>query len=235
MNNLKKQTSNGVKKLLTVLLCVSIISPAFAFAENKSERNGENSNSHKSVQMIQKTLKKEINKEKKEFKKELKEANKPKKVNYFFCVTATGWNVLPVEGLKENNSASYLGEDCVKLPGNIAKRLQGIMGTPVATTTPPVATTTIDIIAPVISSIVTSSVASTTATVSWNTNELATGKLYYGTSTPLTAFVSTTTLSLAHTFNLTGLTASTTYQLMVESKDAASNTATTTASLTTTM
>jgi hypothetical protein len=167
--------------------------------------------------------------EKKEEKKEAKKV-KVKKINYFFCVTTTGWNVVPMEALRENNSGNFLGQDCVKLPGNIAKRLQGIMGT--ATTT---ATTTIDIVAPVISSIAVSGIASTTATVSWNTNELATGKLYYGTSTPLTLYMSTTTLSYAHSFNLVGLTASTTYQLMIESKDGVNNTATSTASLITTI
>lgn len=211
-----------MKKILTVILCALIVSPLFAFADNKSERKGDN-NSHKFVQMIQKNEKKE---EKREVKKE-----KTKKINYFFCVTASGWNVVPVEVYREMNSANFLGQDCVKLPGNIAKRLQAIMGSTGTTT----ATTTIDVVAPVISNIVTSGVASTTATVSWNTNELATGKLSYGTSTPLTLYMSTTTLSSAHSFNLTGLTASTTYQLMVESKDAANNTATSTASLATTI
>ncbi|KKT32093.1 MAG: PKD domain containing protein [Candidatus Nomurabacteria bacterium GW2011_GWD1_44_10] len=97
-------------------------------------------------------------------------------------------------------------------------------------TTPAVTDTT----APVISSIITSPVASTTATVSWNTNELATGKLWYGTSTPLTLYMQNTTPSLAHLFNLIGLTASATYNLLLESVDGASNTATSTASLTTT-
>lgn len=225
-----------MKKILIVILCAAIISPTFAFAENNSREKSENGARHAAPQAQAAHFeKKEMKKVKKVEKREIKKDHESKKINYFFCVTATGWNVLPVEGLKENNSANYLGEDCVKLPGNIAKRLQGIIGTPVATTTPPVATTTIDIVAPVISNIVTSGVASTTATVSWNTNELATGKLSYGTSTPLTAFVSTTTLSLAHSFTLTGLTASTTYQLMVESKDATNNIATSTASLTTTI
>lgn len=98
-------------------------------------------------------------------------------------------------------------------------------------TTPAVLDTT----TPVISGISVSGIASTTATVAWNTNELATGKLFYGTSTPLTTFVYNPTLSLAHTFNLTGLTASTTYQLSFESKDSANNTGTTTSSFVTTI
>ena len=95
-------------------------------------------------------------------------------------------------------------------------------------------TTTPDTVAPVISAVVTSGVASTTAAVSWNTNELATGKLYFGTSTPLTTFVYNPTLSLTRTQSLTGLIASTTYRLLLESKDAQGNTATTTSSFVTT-
>lgn len=96
--------------------------------------------------------------------------------------------------------------------------------------TPSIADTT----APVISGIAGSAIASTTATVSWNTNELATGKLWYGTSTPLTLYMQNTTPSIAHSFNLIGLTASTTYNLLIESTDNASNTATSTTSLVTT-
>ena len=120
-----------------VILMASIVSPAFAFADNdKSERNGENrNNSQKSAQMEQKIEKKKVKNEHKSFKKERntedkkderKEVRKEKakKINYFFCVTATGWNVVPAEAYKENNSNNYLGEDCVKLPSSIAKRLQ---------------------------------------------------------------------------------------------------------------
>ena len=90
-----------------------------------------------------------------------------------------------------------------------------------------------DTVAPVISTVIPFTVASTTATVAWTTNESATGKLSFGTSTPLTLFASTTT-GMTHSFNLTGLTASTTYQLLFEAKDVANNIATSSASLVTT-
>lgn len=234
-----------MKKLLLVILCASIISPSFAFADNKSEKRG-NDNSHKSAQIEQKNEKKEEKREKKEEKKEIKSLRKDndnddkrhyatttatttppvqiaKKINYFLCKTDSGWNIVPLEGIKNKNSSKALGKFCMKLPYGFAKKFYNAP----ATTTP-------DVVAPVISSVASSGIASTTATVSWNTNELATGKLYFGTSTPLTAFVSTTTLSLAHSFVLTGLTASTTYSLLVESADSANNIATTTASLVTT-
>ncbi len=94
------------------------------------------------------------------------------------------------------------------------------------TTTPPVA----DTVAPIISAINSGSVATTSATVTWTTNENAAGKVYFGTVNPLVLASatanSTTTLSTAHSFVLTGLSASTTYYYVVESKDAANNTTT---------
>ncbi|MFZ2303560.1 MAG: fibronectin type III domain-containing protein [Minisyncoccia bacterium] len=245
-----------------------------------------------------------------------------KKVNYYLCKTDTGWNVVPLEGVKSKNSFNALGKYCMKLPHGFAKKFN----TPTASTTPDViapvisgisassvtptsaivswttneiangkiyiststptnlassttlgqvvfstihsfsisglspsttyyyvvksadsagnvatsaqqsfvTTAVADTSSPVISSLTTSSVASTTATVSWNTDELATGKLWYGTSTPLTLYMQNTTLSLTHLFNIIGLTASTTYSLLIESIDNASNTATSTASFVTT-
>jgi hypothetical protein len=95
------------------------------------------------------------------------------------------------------------------------------------TTTPPVLDTT----APTISATSVSNIASTTATVSWTTNENATGKVYYGTTTPVSLgsalTVSNSALIVSHSFGLIGLATSTTYYYVLESKDAAANTATT--------
>ena len=113
---------------------------------------------------------------------------------------------------------------CWKLPWHVG----GGTGTTTPTTTPPVADTT----APVITSVASGSIASTTATVSWTTNESATSKVYYSTTTPVSLatapVVVNATLTTAHTLGLSGLTASTTYYYIVESKDAANNTATST-------
>ena len=83
---------------------------------------------------------------------------------------------------------------------------------------------------PIISGISTSGISSTTATLLWNTNEAATSKVYYATTTPLnlatTFTVSSSTLVTAHAANLTGLTASSTYYYVLESKDASNNTTT---------
>ncbi len=87
-----------------------------------------------------------------------------------------------------------------------------------------------DTVKPIISGISVFGVSSSTASISWTTNEAATGKIYYGTTTPVN-FTSALTMSNAatttgHSFNVTGLTASTTYYFAVESKDVANNTST---------
>lgn len=87
-------------------------------------------------------------------------------------------------------------------------------------TTSPLADTT----PPVISSISAGNITSSTATVSWATNELTSGRVLYGTSTmPWSASSTQTSLSALHSANLTGLTASTTYQFTIEAKDAVGN------------
>lgn len=87
---------------------------------------------------------------------------------------------------------------------------------------------------PAISAVNVGSIASTTASVSWTTNEAATSKVYYGTATPLNLgsamTVASGTLVTNHAQGLSGLMASTTYYYVVESADAASNTATSTES-----
>jgi peptidoglycan hydrolase-like protein with peptidoglycan-binding domain len=109
---------------------------------------------------------------------------------------------------------------CQTLPPGIAKKI-GIGTTP---------TTTPDIIAPIISGISLSGLASSSVTINWSTNEPSTTKVYFGTSTPLAlssaASTGTSTPSLTHNVMLTGLTASTTYFYVVESKDVANNAAT---------
>lgn len=95
-------------------------------------------------------------------------------------------------------------------------------------TTPPI----VDATKPVISSIAVSGLSSTTATISWTTNENATGKVYYATSSPVnlsTAWTVSTGSSMNHTYTLTGLMASTTYHYVVEAKDVANNIATSSA------
>ena len=85
-----------------------------------------------------------------------------------------------------------------------------------------------DVTAPIISAIVATP-ASTTAQVTWTTNEAATSKVYYGTVTPLVlgsaSTVSAGAFVTSHALGLSSLATSTTYYMVVESKDASNNTA----------
>ncbi len=114
---------------------------------------------------------------------------------------------------------------CQILPPGISDRLNG---QPSSTTTPPVV---IDTTAPVLSSIAVSA-TTTSATVTWNTNEAATSNVYFSISTPVNLASSTAVrdagLLTSHSLSLTGLTASTTYYYLVNSFDASKNAATST-------
>ncbi len=79
---------------------------------------------------------------------------------------------------------------------------------------------------PVISAVTATNVTTTTATISWTTDEVSTSQIEYGTTT--TYGRSTTAnaiLVTAHSQGLTGLTASTIYHYRVKSTDKAGNTA----------
>ena len=126
---------------------------------------------------------------------------------------APGW-------LRKMNGVRPVVPECQKLPPGITQKL----GLPSATTTP-------DTTAPVISGLSATNITSASAHIVWSTNENATGKVWYGTTNPVVAtsttpMVSSANLTTSHDFELTGLTASTTYYFVVESKDAANNTAT---------
>ncbi len=85
--------------------------------------------------------------------------------------------------------------------------------------------TTNDIAAPVISNISAPVVGATTAVIVWQTDELATSQIAYGTSSStLSTFTALdATLSIYHIVTVTGLTAETTYYFAAHSKDQADN------------
>lgn len=99
------------------------------------------------------------------------------------------------------------------------------------------ASTPVDLAAPIISAKSTA-VSSTTITVNWTTNEPSTSKVYYSTTTPintsLSYFVLNASLVTSHSIKIEGLSSSTLYHLLIESKDSATNTATSTQFSTTT-
>ncbi|MCK9344881.1 MAG: fibronectin type III domain-containing protein [Candidatus Pacebacteria bacterium] len=171
-----------MKKLLVTLLCLSIASPAFVYADNhKSEQNREHG-SHKSEQKVQHV---HIEMEDEDEDDEEHESS--------------------LHEEKENGHEGHHGNN----------------GNPQATTTPA------DIAAPVISLLGSSAIATSSATISWTTNELATGDVYYSTSTPVVVATAnnagSTVLATAHSFNLAALLPGTTYYFMVKSVDVAGN------------
>jgi len=84
-----------------------------------------------------------------------------------------------------------------------------------------------DTTAPTISSVASSSITTTGATIAWTTNEASDTQVEYGTTT---TYGSTTTLNASmvtnHSVSLSGLTAGTLYHYRVRSRDAAGNLAT---------
>jgi len=82
----------------------------------------------------------------------------------------------------------------------------------------------LDTIAPTISSVTSSGITTTTATITWTTDEPATSQVECG---PTTAYGSTTpldsTLVTSHNVSLSGLTTGTTYHYRVKSEDAEGN------------
>ena len=85
---------------------------------------------------------------------------------------------------------------------------------------------------PPVLSIIASTVGTSSANITWTTNESATSKVFYSTSTPVDIGTSTTpsvsngSLVTSHSLSLTGLDASTTYYVVVQSVDASGNIAT---------
>ena len=82
---------------------------------------------------------------------------------------------------------------------------------------------------PVISAISAGSITTTSATISWTTNEGSTSQVFYGTSASYNlSTVKNASLVTTHAMNLTGLTRNTTYHYRVDSTDAAQNPASST-------
>jgi len=81
-----------------------------------------------------------------------------------------------------------------------------------------------DVAAPVITSIA-STTGTSTAHITWNTNEAASSSIQYGLTTSY-GTVASSSAATSHVVDLTGLTASTTYYYRVVARDASGNTST---------
>lgn len=88
--------------------------------------------------------------------------------------------------------------------------------------------TNTDVAAPSLTNLI-AVVGTSTIRFTWNTNESATSKVFYSTTTPVnvnstsTPSVEDTALATSHSVTLTGLSTSTIYRIVIQSKDAAAN------------
>ncbi len=85
---------------------------------------------------------------------------------------------------------------------------------------------TLDVTAPVISSIVIDTITKTSVHISWTTNENSTSVVEFGTSEAYGSVKSDATLLTSHSVTVTGLTSATLYHVRVKSEDASTNLAT---------
>ncbi|MEO5927690.1 MAG: carboxypeptidase regulatory-like domain-containing protein [Patescibacteria group bacterium] len=87
-------------------------------------------------------------------------------------------------------------------------------------------TTAGDVTPPIISNVQVINITDTSARVTWQTNEPATSRVDYGTSTSYGLSLSDPGLVFSHSIDITGLSPLTTYNFFVTSQDASGNTAT---------
>ncbi|MCX5726698.1 MAG: Ig-like domain-containing protein [Candidatus Saganbacteria bacterium] len=80
-----------------------------------------------------------------------------------------------------------------------------------------------DTVGPVITGITASGITTTSATITWTTDELSDSRVDYGLTAPSGTTVSDSTMTTSHSITLTGLTDSKAYHYTVTSKDGSSN------------
>lgn len=197
--------------------------PVFASADNDKGKDKSEKNQAKIEIQLSREQEKD---EKREEKLETKEIKKQEKKNKS-CLKAWG-HLIAFGWLKKNSSIEVDLENC-SLPFGIARKIsKGAHGT-----------TTPDTVAPTISNI-RNFTSHTSVIIAWDTNEKTSGKVYYSSTTPVnvnTALVAKSTKGMegkSHFVSLSGLATSTTYYFIVEAKDKAGNTATSTQFSTTT-
>ena len=125
----------------------------------------------------------------------------------------------PIAGLA-TNTTYYFVIAATDASNNTVYSAQGTFTTSVAT----------DVAAPVITLFSAVPTGSTTASVTWTTNEIASSRVYYSTTSPVNLAtapsVFNATLLTVHGSILSGLSSSTTYYVVAESRDAANNVST---------
>lgn len=130
-------------------------------------------------------------------------------------------HALMLSALTASTTYYYLVESKDAANNVATSGVQSFVTLPAVVVPPP------DVTPPVISGTAVSAIVATSATISWTTNEPSTSKVYYGTTTPVNlataSAMSDSILLTSHALVLSGLTASTTYYYILESKDGANN------------
>lgn len=199
-----------VLTLMAVIFSTALVLPGISFAQKDVQTNAKFTTRLKLAIKDWRREKKEL----KEFKKEVKIPSRP-------CVVVPVEKLTVSDWLKDLVSERPVLLACRRLPPGLAKQLLQLEVAADAT-------------APLLSAVNVSASATTasTAKVRWLSNEPATSNVYFGTTSPLdlkgnaVKIVSKSALVFKHNLELTGLTANTTYYLVVESTDKAGNTAT---------
>lgn len=198
MNYLSKNLVLGL--IISSFVMAPIVSSADSNNKNKAEKQAEK---------IEKRIEKQ--KEKIEKKSEKMQEKLQKKLNKNICWNGFFKRALPFSWISNHFDSINLDDDCL-FPNNNA--------------------TTTDTTAPTISNISTKT-GQKRALVLWNTNERTTGKIYYSTSTPVNTsnslVVSINRRGLGgkdHYVLISNLLPGTTYYALIESKDKAGNTST---------
>lgn len=144
------------------------------------------------------------------------------KKKHRLCAAVPPGHLIAPGWLRKHDGVKPIVPECQKLPKGIEKKGDDWK---LGTTTP-------DVLAPIIRDLSATSTASTTASVTWFTNENAISTLWYSTTTPLNVSsanrLDNGTRKTFHSYNLSELTASTTYYYLVKVSDKANNSATTT-------
>lgn len=199
----------SIKNLITLALILSfVVSPMVSFADSD---NGKGKNkAEKQIEKMEKRIEKQIEKTEKKNQKFQEKLQKKLNKNNGLCWDSFFMRVLPFSWLNNNLDNLNLDDDCPF----------------------PTKATTTDTVAPIISNISTKT-GQRRALVLWNTNERTTGKIYYSTSTPVNTsnslVVSVNRQGLGgkeHYALLNNLIPGTTYYALIESKDKAGNTGT---------
>jgi subtilisin-like proprotein convertase family protein len=82
---------------------------------------------------------------------------------------------------------------------------------------------TVDCAPPVISNVASGNLTSTSARITWDTSEAATGVVHYGPAPPPASTAGIPAMGVSHAVDLTGLTACSSYLYSIESADAPGN------------